>query len=644
MNHKAPNNRWLPLPASVLTPLIALVAVAAWWVPSAIEAQPAIEAWVERYDGPTGSDDSAGDLAVDANGDLYVTGVTYGGDPAYGGTGSDWVTIKYSSAGSALWTNYYNGPENSDDAARAIALDSAGNVVVTGSSTSWSPQYLSRVVTIAYSSAGEPLWTNRFNPPGYAYSWPVAMEPDTSGNVVIMGGATQTGGESYCLVIKYSRSGALLLVRTYSYGNGWASALALDSSGNVIVTGCSRGGAGFEDYLTLKYSSAGALMWAKLYNGPLASGQDRANALAVDADGGVIVTGSSDSVRANYWEYATIKYSGAGVPLWTNRYNGPANYSSTAQALATDKDSNVVVTGWSAGIGAKNFVTIKYSSTGVPLWTNVYTEPVNGLDEPRAITVDSIGNAYITGGAYEPPLYGASVWDAVTFAYSSSGVPLWTNRYDGPGDSSEAFGGVAVDAGGNVYVAGRSAVITGPSSPSIGDWVTIKYVTPLRITRQPLSRTNVVGTVASFTVEAVGGIPLSYQWRLWGTNLLDVGRVSGAMTPTLLIANVEPADVGEYSVVVANSSNSVTSAAARLTVDVPPNPGRFSHIAYSPQTGVSFIFRDATVGKPYRIQTSASAEVGSWVDWMTFTFTEPVAFTDLGALTKTNRFYRAVTP
>ena len=47
--------------------------------------------------------------------------------------------------------------------------------------------------------------------------------------------------------------------------------------------------------------------------------------MAVDGSNNVIVTGYSDGSSDSYYDYATIKYSSAGVPLWTNRYNGPGN-------------------------------------------------------------------------------------------------------------------------------------------------------------------------------------------------------------------------------------------------------------------------------------------------------------------------------
>ncbi|MBI3849822.1 MAG: hypothetical protein HY298_05970 [Verrucomicrobia bacterium] len=90
---------------------------------------------------------------------------------------------------------------------------------------------------------------------------------------------------------------------------------------------------------------------------------------------------------------------------------------------------------------------------------------------------------------------------------------------------------------------------------------------------------------------------------------------------------------------ITNAYGSTTSSVAQLTV---VNPGRFTNLSYSRETGFSFIFRDGTVCRPYRIQTSTSLAPGSWVDWLNFNYTGPMALTDLGALDATNKFYRAV--
>ena len=71
--------------------------------------------------------------------------------------------------------------------------------------------------------------------------------------------------------------------------------------------------------------------------------------------------------------------------------------------------------------------------------------------------------------------------------------------------------------------------------------------TPPSIVTQPLSQTVGVSSNVTFTVGANGMPPLGYQWRLGGTNL------AGATGSALMLANVQPANAGSYSVVVTNA-------------------------------------------------------------------------------------------
>jgi hypothetical protein len=83
---------------------------------------------------------------------------------------------------------------------------------------------------------------------------------------------------------------------------------------------------------------------------------------------------------------------------------------------------------------------------------------------------------------------------------------------------------------------------------------------------QPQSRTNVVGTTATFSVIATGSPPLCYQWVL---NSL-ANRLPGATNDTLILPNVQASNAGNYRVVITNDAGSILSAAARLTVVFPP--------------------------------------------------------------------------
>ncbi len=615
----------------------ALFAVLALF-PATAQAQEAIEAWVQRYDGHGDRIDSyVKDMAVDAGGNVYVTGELRCNDPP----GVEGGTIKYSSAGVPLWTNYYGWGQ-----VYAIAVDAKGDVVVTGVELD--------IATVKYSSEGVPLWTNRsYHTPASSSSDPQGMAVDANGNVFVAGWTSGASVGDY-LVLKYSSAGALLWTRIYTSGPGdtmdIAHAMAVDAHGNVVVTGrCADSPTSGSDYLTIKYSNAGELLWTQRYNGPGSpkgpgTGYDDAWALAVDGEGNIIVTGMSESSTATTYipSYATIKYSSTGEPIWTNRYD--ENWAAFGQAMAVDASGNVFVTGPCDGAGRSvDYLTLKYSSAGVPLWTNRYHQPGNYWLDTRDLASDPYGNVFVTGSALDmdasPDTRRA---DIVTVAYSGAGTQLWTRRYSGPGNTGDRPDALGADANGSVYVAGGSQAGTYPALDT--DYVIIKYVTPPFITRQPLSCTNAVGTTASFSVEAMGGTPLSYQWRRDGTNLVEGGNLRGVTTTNLSINNVQLEDACDYTVVVTNEWGSATSVAAHLTVTIPPSAGRFTNLAYSPLTGFSFIFRDGTVGQSYRIQRSPSMAQANWVDWLNFTYTEPMTLTDGGAAGATSRFYRAVTP
>src|SRR5262245_8799874 len=66
------------------------------------------------------------------------------------------------------------------------------------------------------------------------------------------------------------------------------------------------------------HAQTSAEFWVQRWGGNF---DDHAYAIAVDANGDVVVTGSA-AVNTNITDFLTIKYSNAGVPLWTNRYHG----------------------------------------------------------------------------------------------------------------------------------------------------------------------------------------------------------------------------------------------------------------------------------------------------------------------------------
>jgi hypothetical protein len=138
--------------------------------------------------------------------------------------------------------------------------------------------------------------------------------------------------------------------------------------------------------------------------------------------------------------YPSSAHAQGGVPLWTNRYNGPANGEDFPNAIAVDKSGNVFVTGYSSNGSNDDYATIKYSADGVSLWTNHYNGLGNG--DARAIAVDSGGNVFVTGVSWTANGPGAYA----TIKYSKDGVLLWTNLYKGlPGGNGASAFAIAVD-------------------------------------------------------------------------------------------------------------------------------------------------------------------------------------------------------
>jgi hypothetical protein len=413
--------------------------------------------WTNRFNAPGSGHAGASAMALDKKDNVYVTGSVK--SCPYFGCYSDYGTVAYSNSGVPLWTNRYDR-DGTTDYATSIAVDNSGHIFVAG--TSFFGDVEPVFGTVAYSSSGLPLWTNHYKGVGDDFAHAYAVATDDKGFVFVTGSA----GEDFATVAYLDTGQPYWTNRYNGPGNGsdGAYSIALDNSYNVFVTGYSRGTDFYESYATLAYFSLGGdELWARRYHGPV-NGNDFAQAVTVDKNGRVFVTGSSRG--GGGWDYATLAYSSIGVPLWTNHYNGPGNSNDIALALAVDNLGHVFVTGSSRGSnGNSDYATVAYSAEGVPLWTNRYDGPGKGEDSPSKIAVDFSGNSFVTGKSWN-----GTNDDFATVGYSSAGAPLWTNRYDGLGSSNDVAAAIAVDKNGNVFVAGSSVGTNG-----IADFLTLKY-------------------------------------------------------------------------------------------------------------------------------------------------------------------------
>ncbi|MEE8470544.1 MAG: SBBP repeat-containing protein [Dehalococcoidia bacterium] len=352
--------------------------------------------WVARYDGPAGGNDKVYAIAVDGSGNVYITGESEGD-----GTLHDYATVKYDNDGNQLWVARYDGPASGSDGASAIAVDGDGNVYVAGYSSGYGSDY----ATIKYDSDGNQLWVARYNGPRDSGDYATALAVDSMGNIYVTGYSLGDGTAFDYATVKYDSEGNQLWATRYdgpASRDDEAHAMAVSSSGNVYVTGHSKAGDDNVEYATIGYDSEGNQLWVARYN-KQGGGQARANDVAIDGEGNVFVTGSSRFTVKDYVtsDSATVKYDPQGNQLWAARYNSPEKLEDGTNAIAVDGEGNIYVTGSSASIGSyADCITVKYASDGNQLWVARYNGPRSGADSAHAIAVDGDGNVYITGYSY----------------------------------------------------------------------------------------------------------------------------------------------------------------------------------------------------------------------------------------------------
>lgn len=422
--------------------------------------------WAQRINGAGNRFDGGNAVALDSSGNVYVTG----GSTGTVATGYDVVTAKYSAAGVNQWTQRFNGAANGTDVGNTIAIDTSGNVYVAGF-TATSRTGLD-VLVLKYNTSGTLLWRQTYN--GFANRDDVArvLRVDNTGSVYITGYSQGNGvGQNFdVLTLKYNTNGTLLWAQRYGgAGNDEGFGLVLDSSNNVYVTGYSFGNTSTDnDLIVLKYTQAGLALWAQRYNGT-GSRQDYGWGIVVDSNGNAYVTGSTFSSNAAGFDLLIVKYSTNGAYQWDRRWNGVGSGNDVGLGIALDSANNVYVTGttYVSSTAGNNTLTLKYNTNGVFQWSQAYGGSAGGYDEGRVIATDAAGNVTIMGYSAE---LGFGI-DILTVRYAASnGAIRWTRRYDTV-KGNDYGNAMVVDTAGTVYITGTTYV----SATTQDDLVLLKY-------------------------------------------------------------------------------------------------------------------------------------------------------------------------
>jgi hypothetical protein len=396
-------------------------------LPAIIPAQPVDTMFVRQFNASGNSADYLTDMAVAPNGNVYLTGI---GATAAGS--DDYWTVACDRWGNKLWDAYYGGVSNQSDSAAAIALDSRGDVYVTG--ITYDANDSGNMTTVKYRNDSTRLWVSNLHFPGDVDDGGVDIVAKDSTALYACGWRHSVGLDVDYLVVKYNpQTGDTLWTRSYTRpgeeDEDMPVAIALDHNGNVIVTGYSYSTSTDYDYCTMKYGSDGALLWRRFYDFPSSHGEDRAAALAVDAANAVVVTGYSYSDNTDY-DVATVRYGTSGDTTYRLRYNRvPANSEDYGLAVVTDPFNNAYVAGFSYDTGSDyDYTMLKYNSSGTQLWLQRYDHS-NCDDEAYAMALDPALNVFVTGFTVDP----ANDDDIITIKLNgTTGALVWDHTYDDP--------------------------------------------------------------------------------------------------------------------------------------------------------------------------------------------------------------------
>jgi len=410
--------------------------------------------WAKKAGGT--SYDSSSSIAVDANGNSYITGYFYG-SATFGTTtltssgGSDIFVAKLDINGNWLWAKKAGGTDF--DFGNSIAVDANGNSYVTGyfsgsanfgtTTLTSSSEYYTEIYVAKLDINGNWLWANKAGGTGWDYGYGIAV--DANGNSYVTGAFAESAifgtttltssGGSDIFVAKLDSSGNWLWAKQAGgtdYDDGYG--IVVDINGNSYVTGifyssnCSFGSttltsSGGSDIFVAKLDINGNWLWAKQAGG---TSGDSGNGIAVDANGNSYITGgfkesatfgTTTLTSSGYYDYDIFvtKLDIDGNWLWAKQAGGTGDEGSNS--IAVDANGNSYITsGFEESVnfgtttltssGYLDIFVAKIDHNGNWLWAKQAGGAID--DCGYGIALDANGNSYVTGFFMESANFGTS--------------------------------------------------------------------------------------------------------------------------------------------------------------------------------------------------------------------------------------------
>ena len=354
----------------------------------------------------TSSFENVNGLGIDSSSNLFVVGYTESGldgntnagDAGDDSYGRDAFLVKYNSSGTKQWTKQFG--TNYDETSGGVAIDSSGNIFVTGSTgggldgntySGTTTSQCSRcqdLFLVKFNTSGTKQWTNQL---GSAYADPPrGISVDSSDNIYIAGenwgggldGNSHAGGSwPDIYLVKYNNSGAKQWTKqigTSSYES--VNGIAIDSNDNIYVTGYTQGNLDGEtnsynsDMYLIKYNDSGNKQWTKLLGTGSSNGDEEGKAITIDSSNNIFITGTTTGTFSGNTNFGSIdmflvKYNTSGSKQWIKQFGTSSSDYSTG--IVIDASGYIYVSGYTGGsmdgnnsAGNYDMVIVKFDSNG----------------------------------------------------------------------------------------------------------------------------------------------------------------------------------------------------------------------------------------------------------------------------------------
>lgn len=349
--------------------------------------------WNRRFSLDTLGNVHAADIAVDTSGNVLVTGSAYNGATHL----YDLFVVKYSPSGTKLWQYVYNGASGIYDSGTAITCAVNGDVFVSG--VTWPDLFDTDALTVRLNSSGTQQWLTTFDNVSLNDA---AGTVHLDGSLVVITGFTQNTATAWAyFAARYNQSNGTLDSQRIIDEEGTeieqVNAATMDADGNIYITGSLGSGSDGFDVRTVALDPDLVVLWTDTWNGG-GDADDVGRSIAVDEDKNVMIVGYT--TNGSDRDALLLQYN-AGSLINTETYNGGEGNDEFTQ-MALGDGGNMMVAGYSTQKGNADFLSAYYANDGTLLWSETYNGLLNKDDKAQHISKGK-GEEYVVSGSTRDP-------------------------------------------------------------------------------------------------------------------------------------------------------------------------------------------------------------------------------------------------